>query len=142
MKACTAVINSAEAFVSHAKKHFTLEDDHIHSKRTFHYVKSQDILRNRPHRKTKTLPGTRGLHSIKGVAPYEVEIRNLSCFCHACMNSNYTFCENNEYVNKWKHVGLKKDGEDMDVRTKGDKLKGRAVTIRGAAVKTEVMEKL
>ncbi|KAJ8309694.1 hypothetical protein KUTeg_011559, partial [Tegillarca granosa] len=86
----------------------TKDGNHMHYKRTLFFVKSNEIERNRLMRATKTLKGTRKLHSIKSVGePQKVQVRNLSCFCTSCLCNNFDLCENKQYVQKWQTVVLK-----------------------------------
>ncbi|WAR11448.1 LOW QUALITY PROTEIN: hypothetical protein MAR_025628, partial [Mya arenaria] len=104
-----AVINTAKELFEHGKKNLTIEGDHLHSKRTFFYVSTEEINRDRPQRNAKTLPGTRALHCVKGIGPFRLETRTLSCFCRGCLIPTHpeTECENIDYVEGFKPVVLR-----------------------------------
>ena len=80
-----------------------------HSNRKFYYVHKTEIAVNRrkEERNVKTVKGTMKIHNVKGIKPYEILMRNLSCFCTACNSGNDTqTCENESIVGPWTEVKL------------------------------------
>ena len=80
----------------------------LHKRRTLIFVSADEIQHERPERDCKTVPGTRKLHSVLGVKRCVIKTRRLSCFCAACLQSNYDQCLNTQYVDKWRQVVLKR----------------------------------
>lgn len=116
--AATAIKTGA-AFVNDAKELFDYcygsklnkqpsDEDCTHFRRSFFYIHSGDIIRNRE-RSVQTLKGTRALHSVKCVEQHIVLTRQLSCFCAAC-SSGVGSCRNANVVGAWKREMLKPAG--------------------------------
>ncbi|CAC5406244.1 unnamed protein product [Mytilus coruscus] len=107
------IISNAQDFYLYAKKQLSLpkENDveqHIHSKRTFFFIKSGDVVRNRPERTTnKTLKQSRSLFSYRGIQPYVTTARERSCFCHICIGQAIGVCQFEKLTGKWKVDNLK-----------------------------------
>ncbi|MEW8341728.1 MAG: hypothetical protein AB2708_17930, partial [Candidatus Thiodiazotropha taylori] len=80
----------------------------IHKRRTVIFVSADEIQHERPERDCKTVPGTRKLHSVLGVERCVIKTRRLSCFCAACLQSNYDQCLNTHYVDNWRQAVLKR----------------------------------
>ena len=78
-----------------------------HSSRTFYLVNKEEIeqYRNNQERNVKTVKGTMKVHSVKGIRPYEVQLRALSCFCSECI-SGINHCQNKETAGPWRTVNL------------------------------------
>ncbi|CAC5406241.1 unnamed protein product [Mytilus coruscus] len=94
------IISNAQDFYLYAKKQLSLpkENDveqHIHSKRTFFFIKSGDVDRNRPERtlRIKTLKQSRSLFSYREIQPYVTTARERSCFCHICIGQAIGVCQ-------------------------------------------------
>jgi hypothetical protein len=78
------------------------------SRRTYIYVKSGEIDRNRPETTVKTLAGTRAIHQAQNLPePYSLLVRGLSCFCSPCIHETFDRCHNKGIVGAFKKVGLK-----------------------------------
>ncbi|PIK36573.1 hypothetical protein BSL78_26595 [Apostichopus japonicus] len=82
--------------------------------RTIFYVHQEEVDRERYHRSVKTVPGTRNIHCVKSIKGGVVSVRNLSCFCTACVKDDDTDCENHLYVNDWKNFKLSAQGDNGD----------------------------
>ena len=112
-----AVIRNAKEMFEYCQENLTVVGDSVfnsrreeytNSKRSFVYVPSADIVRARPDREVITLKGSMQLHSVKGCGkPYELKVRNLSCFCARCALGDGDTCLNLKHVDKWKDVKLK-----------------------------------
>ena len=123
-------INSAESMYNFckgklSKGSFTESGECNHSRRSFYLIKKGEIERNRPKRTgAATLPGTRKLHAIVGLAPMNLNVRRLSCFCDSCTkDESSSTCANSEYVTNWKHKQLKYVAMSDDVETAVSKRK-------------------
>ena len=65
-----------------SKGSFTESGECNHSRRSFYLIRKGEIQRNRPKRTgAATLPGTRKLRAVVGLAPMNLNARRLSCFC-------------------------------------------------------------
>ena len=62
-----------------------------HFRRNVLFIPRESICHAR-NRVAKTLPGTRKIHSLKTVKPGIVAVRNVTCFCTACV-SGFGKCE-------------------------------------------------
>ncbi|KAJ8050612.1 hypothetical protein HOLleu_03877 [Holothuria leucospilota] len=124
-----AVKTQSDVIITDAKTLFEYCKDHLskpatwdgkccHSRRSFIFVGGGDIIRNRPSRTdVRTLPGTRKLHAVRGVAPYEVQIRQISCFCCPCRQDQSENCVNKEVVSGWKTQSMKtRDNQPLPSR--------------------------
>lgn len=90
----------------------------IHTKRSFHLVKTEDIDRGRKSSSLVTVPGTRKIHSIKSLGRNILATRRLSCFCTSCIEDNPEMCENGKFVDKWDIIKLKlQDSDDDDTHS-------------------------
>ena len=76
----------------------------IHTRRTILWIDRDNIVHQRSDRDSKTVHGTRKLHSILGVRRGEIKTRRLSCFCVECTHNNPDGCLNADYVDTWKAV--------------------------------------
>lgn len=83
---------------------------YLHAHRRFVFVDTEDIERNRPERKVKTVSGTRNLHCIKSLGtPYHIKTRKLSCFCDLRIsNLPNKGCNNSSIVDAWADVHLQR----------------------------------
>uniref|UniRef100_UPI00358DDD6C uncharacterized protein isoform X2 n=1 Tax=Myxine glutinosa TaxID=7769 RepID=UPI00358DDD6C len=100
------VVKDSVSLFEYCKQHLTKEATNAgqcsHSRRTFIHVSEGDINRHRPSRTNVcTLPGTRRINAVRGVAPYEVKSRRLSCFCHSCRQNREELCENKDVTSEW-----------------------------------------
>ncbi|XP_070549459.1 RE1-silencing transcription factor A-like [Ptychodera flava] len=76
-------------------------------KRTFYWIPTYNIQRNRPSRLVKTVKGTRQLHSVLSTGEaYVLKKRPLSCYCSHCMLGNADECDNQEWVEPWRDLKL------------------------------------
>ena len=95
------------------------------SKRTFLWVPSSEIQRERPERMIKTVQGTRKLHAISSTGSLsKLKVRDLACFCENCTAKEYEQCMTLPYSGCWtevdlKHQGRKPEGPASDYGTKG-----------------------
>jgi hypothetical protein len=125
----STVIRNEEEFFRFAVENMTKESeiDGIcnHFRRTFFWVGTETIKRDRDQTRMKTLPGTRLLHSVKCVDKGCLGTRKLSCFCRGCV-SGVGECSNTEYVEPWKLVQLKGNVTDMG---QGDNLPPQSHTL-------------
>ena len=80
----------------------------IHTRRTILWIDRDNIVHQRSDRDSKTVHGTRKLHSILGVRRGEIKTRRLSCFCVECTHNNPDGCLNADYVDTWKAVQMKR----------------------------------
>lgn len=95
------VINNAEEMFQFCKAN--LETNEVLSKRTFFFVKENEIERDRPETNVKTVPNTRKLHQINNChLKNSLRTRNLSCFCRSCESWNYADCLNSKYVGAYE----------------------------------------
>lgn len=105
IKSGTAVITDSDDFFDFCDKNLSKEarvnDNCNHSRRKFLKVDPSEICRSREHRTNVcTVPGTRKLHAVKGIAPYQIQTRRFSCFCGGCDAGGD--CTNRQVVDDWK----------------------------------------
>ena len=85
---------------------------HSHNRRTFVYVGTGEINRDRPDRAgagVKPLKGSRSFHCFRGLGPYLVSTRDRTCFCPFCLSPGPdTSCTNEEFCGEWKMAVLSK----------------------------------
>lgn len=109
IKAGVTLINNARSLHDYLKEMMTRAPEEGQCcatfRRTMFYVSFEDVRRDRPNRAVRTVPGTRKLHSVKGLQGGVVATRNLSCFCEGCEGEVGT-CKNTKYVDPWKIVKL------------------------------------
>jgi hypothetical protein len=77
--------------------------------RCFWHVGENDVLRSNLYN-CRTLPGSSKLHSVCGfsrIDPTQLMIRQLLCFCNACIDSEWDNCENKAHVQNWSVVKLR-----------------------------------
>ncbi|MES9905398.1 MAG: hypothetical protein ABW168_22320 [Sedimenticola sp.] len=95
------VVRNAKEMHQYCKEKMEIKGDQSkcnHKSRTFKLIK--EIDRNRPLRcPKKAYPGTRQVHSVKGIEPGVIAVRKLSCFCEECIANG--LCENSSYVEAW-----------------------------------------
>lgn len=107
-------INCAYDLYKYCKEHLEIQD--LMAKRTFHFVSSQDIQRDRPVLKVKTLKNTRKIHQALNVNSKEkLKLRNLSCFCQHCEVGD-TDCLNSKYVQPYELKKLVPDNTEKNVK--------------------------
>ena len=120
IKAGTTVISNATGLHSYSARKLTLPSDnttHSHNRRTVVYVPMGAIQRNRHGRtssETKTVPGTRTLHSICGMLQYKVSTRNFSCFCKFCRDpasapDGENVCQHFDICGEWSAHNMLKN---------------------------------
>uniref|UniRef100_A0A2C9L8U7 Uncharacterized protein n=1 Tax=Biomphalaria glabrata TaxID=6526 RepID=A0A2C9L8U7_BIOGL len=83
-----AIISDAKGLFLWAKEYMTKAEPT--SKRTFFLVEQGEINRDRPDRsneKIRSLQGSRSVHAVRGITPYNIAYRKRSCFCFPCRNS-------------------------------------------------------
>ena len=59
----------------------------------------------------KTVPGTRGFHSVRSSdnPVFEIWTRKLSCFCPPCCDGDWDACESLDWVDGWDRISLPLD---------------------------------
>ena len=74
------------------------------SSRKFFYVSNNQINRDRDlSHDVKSVKGTMTVHCAVGTGtPYQIMIRDLTCTCEYCYNSDGESCGYQEYVGQWK----------------------------------------
>ena len=103
-----AKINDAYDFFSYSKDNFeySYEETDMHGEptntiitRKYVWIPRESIEKDRE--ETRTVPGTRKLHMVRGLDPKteSIEVTNLSCFCPSCQGAGGV-CPNAEYVDK------------------------------------------
>lgn len=96
------VLSSPRDFVNYAKEHFEKTyATHSLDRRVFYYLEDQTIERNRPNRLGRPLAGIQSARCIKSISPGFVAIRNVSCYCAACLTHDWEGCLNKDYVNEY-----------------------------------------
>lgn len=85
------------------------EEQHVHERRNFIFVKNGDIDRERQGRvDVKPLKGTHQLHCVFPTGePYRVSSRERSCFCIHCMTA-VGECDHLDVTGEWKTSDLEK----------------------------------
>lgn len=86
----------------------SLQSKRTVSYRHFYNIKPDDVDRTHVHG-CDTIPGSRNLHSIHAVSPADptlLMVRELSCYCAPCIDSDWQSCENASYVKSWRVVKL------------------------------------
>ncbi|XP_033754519.1 uncharacterized protein LOC117343464 [Pecten maximus] len=109
-----AVLSNATDFYNFAKNNLSIpkeESSHCHKKRSFFFVKHNDINRNRNSRmeNLKTLKDSRSLHSFRGIQSGIVTSRERSCFCKECVGpqNEMGVCQHQNLTGTWKISNLK-----------------------------------
>jgi hypothetical protein len=112
-----AVIRNARELYQYCQDNLTNVGDTVYpsqrdkydtSARSFHFVPKEDIHRDRPECNVKMLKGTMDIHSVSATGtPYQLQVRNLSCFCNKCCLDEGNHCANASHVNPWKETQLK-----------------------------------
>ena len=94
----SVVINDARDMFEYCQQTQSMDD--FLTKRTFLYVSSEKIIRDRPLTTVKTVPQTRKIHQIKNnpSEPYSLQIRSLSCFCAHCAADDVDLCINKSHI--------------------------------------------
>ena len=101
-----AIIGNGQDLFTYCEKRLKVTDK-VNTRREFVYVDSENIIKNRSECRVQTLLGTRKLHAIRNVrTPYQLQVRNPSCFCQGCCSGNED-CENLGYVSHWENKTLK-----------------------------------
>ena len=93
----SVVINDARDMFEYCQQTQSMDD--VLTKKTFLYVSSEEIIRDRPPTTMKTVPQTRKIHKIKNnpSEPYSLQIRSSSCFCAHCAADDVDLCINKSY---------------------------------------------
>lgn len=105
-----ALVRNAKEFFNYCKEHLTDVGTGAafpsqkaltrNSTRKFFFV--EYINRERPLPETKTVNGTRKIHAVRSTGqPYQIQSRQLSCFCVFCTKGEGTVCTNKLYVGTW-----------------------------------------
>lgn len=86
--------------------------------RTFWHVGEHKVNRY-PSMACNTIAGSRSLHSIMGNSITNktvLLVRQLSCFCRACIEKDWENCEQHAHVTRWRAVQLqpKTPTEELD----------------------------
>lgn len=121
--AATRAVTYRKAVIRNAKEFYDFSNDNLtsvgegvfpseivkykNSNREFHYIQKEKIQQYRdiPERDLKTVKGTMMLHCVKACKPYEVKVRDSSCFCKSCISEDEV-CDNKEFVDDWRTVKL------------------------------------
>ncbi|KAK0050883.1 stomatin-like protein 2 mitochondrial [Biomphalaria pfeifferi] len=109
IKRRVAIISDAKGLFLWAKEYMTKAEPT--SKRTFFLVEQGEINRDRPDRsneKIRSLQGSRSVHAVRGITPYNIAYRKRSCFCFPCRNSDGSQCLHDEICGSWKVFKLQK----------------------------------
>ncbi|KAK6970606.1 hypothetical protein BgiMline_026285 [Biomphalaria glabrata] len=104
-----AIISDAKGLFLWAKEYMTKAEPT--SKRTFFLVEQGEINRDRPDRsneKIRSLQGSRSVHAVRGITPYNIAYRKRSCFCFPCRNSDGSQCLHDEICGSWNMFKLQK----------------------------------
>ena len=110
VKGGRAVIATAEDLYEYCQQNLTLplDDKHLHSRRSFIFVKRGDISRPPNCADIRSVPGTRSLHCVASVTSFVLSTRERSCFCDTCNGVSKGQCPNTRVCGPWKVVTLKK----------------------------------
>ena len=67
-----------------------------------------EISRNNNSDKINNIQGILKVHSVKVVKPDVAAVRELACFCGACMDNqpDQAVCENRQYVLPWRECNM------------------------------------
>ena len=132
VKAEEAIINTPKAFFNYVESKLVKDAQAGNCctpfRRSVFFIPYQDVEREKPGRVKKRVEGTRKLHSIKTVRGGVVAVRNLSCFCNACLHGGE--CKNADYVNQWEEITLQKTSKKKKTNTnrKAPQVKKKRVT--------------
>ena len=103
----------------HLPSHFTSQEEDAKemqpdNQECQHSVRKVFLLNNVPREtvtqesKSKTVVGTRSIHCVRSIGVQgEIEVRNRSCFCNACMNKKEG-CTNKKFVTDFISMDLQK----------------------------------
>ena len=100
------IVQNAASMYQHCCENFILPtpNDHpagcCHTKRSFKLVTTSQIDRSISSSSVMTVPGTRQLHSLKGMGNNTLTTRRLACFCHPGLQDNPEECLNKKFVNR------------------------------------------
>ena len=120
------IIRNAEEFYLFCEKNLKQVGDGVfqseavkykNSVRTFHLIDIEEIeqYRRSPGRNVKPVKGTMKVHSVRGIRPYEVKLRDISCFCSNCTTNNDNPCQNSEVAGAWRSVRLQTDNKESGI---------------------------
>lgn len=121
-----AMIRNAEEFYEFCEKNLKHVGDGVfesevvkykNTSRTFYFIEMEEIAhyRSNQERNVKPVKGTMKVHSVKGIRPYEVQLRDLSCFCSDCITNTNNPCQNSKAAGPWKTVRLQTDKRDSGI---------------------------
>ena len=101
-----AVISNAEEFFQFAVTSTLSKQPQpetcCHFVRTFFWVPSSSIHRDRPERQMKTVKGTRSFHQVRASSTgRSILARHLTCLCDTCMNETVERCNSVEVTGAW-----------------------------------------
>lgn len=115
------VLTSPFAYYEHVKKtmEYTAENrgDHKMIRRTVYFLDSKDIDRNDEETYGKLLPGLMKVRSVRGVEKGFVQTRNVTCYCFACIQSDFMNCTEKNHVNAWQTKHIRKEKECCSLKT-------------------------
>lgn len=108
----TAVIRNAHDMFQFVTKNATRPTEGVtgaccHFRRDSFWVDSSEISRDRGRHASKTVVGTRLIHSVLSVKPKVIATRSLSCFCSPCKDGRGE-CMNSAYVESYTNVTLER----------------------------------
>ncbi|XP_033107312.1 uncharacterized protein LOC117109171, partial [Anneissia japonica] len=96
------IIANAHDLFNFCKETLSLpkEEDHVHMRRRFFYVKNGEVNREERERSTNIRPlqNTRSSHSFSGIEPYFIGVKERSCFCNICMGTSDEACPNTKFT--------------------------------------------
>ena len=102
------VIGNSQDLYEYCQGNLSGSEGHNHTKRSFLYVSSESINRERLERvNVAAVKDTRSMHCVVGLSPYKVKTKELSCFCKACTKGKGS-CVNKVHTGTFKHVSIKK----------------------------------
>ncbi|XP_071835504.1 uncharacterized protein [Apostichopus japonicus] len=97
VKGRQVIISNAHDLYKYGRDYLqSVPEKHVHSRRTFFFVRDGEIQRERQERNEglKPVPQTRSLHCFVGVMPSIIMARERSCFCSKCIRGEYDNCIN------------------------------------------------
>ena len=105
-------ILSSSSFFQFAFENLSLppiasESPHNHLKRSFFYILKDEVQKLRDSNfkfQDTTIPGTRNLHSVRYVQDNILAVRNLSCFCSACIDHEFENCSSKSLSGGWELI--------------------------------------
>jgi hypothetical protein len=71
----------------------------------------------------RVVHGSKSMHSMRSVGPnnnVQLQVRNYSCFCQACVHGTLGPCPNTEYAAPWRLVNLQPVGATEAIQEEED----------------------